>query len=533
MSRKVQLIECKICNEKFSSVGIATHLRTKHNVTNEEYVNTYGEFRKNILKKVLNDTESCLICNDTCKFNTKKLTWHLRKIHNITKLEYVRQYVLQNNIPTCACGCNTELPLKHYKPYIVSNYITGHNSRGNNNPRYGINVSTSTRRKMQLKAISRMEQYKLNGELAPMHSLEGIQTRAKLQTDKFIQKIQQQYNVTIIERVKECDVLEFTVKCNLCNNIFTQYHQQYFTCWMCNTRHRSMKEQELIEIFNTLGVKFITNHRTILSDNRELDFYFPDHRFAIEFNGLYWHSELKGKTRTYHLQKTLECERLGIHLLHIFEDEWEHHRDIIIGKIKSLLNKDDRTTIYARQTELREISSKESKIFLDTHHLQGADSAKHRIGLFYKNTLISVMTFSKPNASKGNVKTFVPETYELSRYCSHSSYRCIGGASKLLKYFITNYKPKKIVSYADRRYSIAGKNVYETLGFTLVHASSPNYWYFTTSPHLKRLHRFNFTKKKTIQLGGSPLKTEWENMISLGYNRIWDCGHLKYEMTFI
>lgn len=533
MSRTIQTIECKICNKKFSSVGLATHLRTRHNITNDEYVNRHGEFRKNVLKKVLDDTEECRICKDGNKFNVKGLSWHLRQTHNISKIDYIKQHILHNNIPTCKCGCGTSLLIKHYQPYIVTEYLPGHNSRGKNNPRYGVNVSTTTRRKMQLKAISRMEQYKINGQIAPMHTEQGVQTRAKLQTEKFIREVELEYNVSILDRSKENDVLEFTVKCNNCNNIFTQYHQQYFTCWMCNTRHRSLKEQELIDLFNSLNIRFITNCRTILKNNRELDFYFPDDNLAIEFDGLYWHSELRGKDRTYHLQKTVECEQQGIHLLHIFEDEWEHHKDIIVGKIKSLLNKDDRTVVYARNTTIQEISSIESKTFLDTHHLQGADSAKYRFGLFYNNMLISAMTFSKPNASKGNIKNTTLGTYELSRYCSHTSYRCVGGASKLLKYFITAHNPNKIISYADRRYSVSKKNVYESLGFSLIHSSPPNYWYFSNTPYLRRMHRFNFTKKKTIQLGGSPSKTEWENMIDLGYNRIWDCGHLKYELLLV
>jgi hypothetical protein len=511
-------------------VGLATHLRTKHNITTDEYIKLHGEFRKNILKKVVDDTERCLICNDETLYNPVSLTWHLKKCHNLNKIEYVKQYILQNNIPTCKCGCGTPISIKPYKPYIVTEFATGHNSKGVNNPRYGVNVATTTRRKMQLKAQSRMEEYKLLGKTAPMHTPDAIATRAKLQSDAFVNRAELEYNVTILERNKIQTTVEWTVQCNNCYTTFTQYHSSYFTCWTCNVRHRSLKEQEMLDIFTSLGVQFVSNDRKILNNNKELDFYFPDHQLAIEFDGLYWHSELQGKDRTYHLQKTLECEVKGIRLLHIFEDEWEHHREIIIGKIKNLLKKDDRSLVYARNTELRELSSNESRNFLDTHHLQGADSAKYRLGLFYNNNLISVMTFSKPNASKGNIRSVTSNTYELSRYCTHENYRCVGGASKLLKYFIKNYQPSRIISYADRRYSTINQNVYETLGFTLLHASSPNYWYFSGKTGLKRFHRFNFTKKKTVQLGGSPDKTEWENMIDLGYNRIWDCGHLKYEL---
>jgi predicted transcriptional regulator len=115
MPRTVQSIECKICNKTFSSVGIATHLRTKHHMTVDTYVTTHGEFRKNVMNKVLEDTEPCLVCNDGSVFNTKGLTVHLRRHHGLSKLEYVKQHILNNQIPTCKCGCGHMLPIKHFK----------------------------------------------------------------------------------------------------------------------------------------------------------------------------------------------------------------------------------------------------------------------------------------------------------------------------------------------------------------------------------------------------------------------------------
>lgn len=528
MKRKTQQITCQLCNSQYSSVGIATHLRQAHQTTVDAYVEQFGEFRKNKLNKKLESTETCLICNSEETYTKVGLTCHLNKIHNLDKISYVRKYILEDDVPLCKCGCGEEVSIKHYFPYIISEYKPGHNSRGETNPRYGANVTTSTRRKLQLKALARIEQYKISDIQLPMHHPDAIMARAKSQTDNFICRVEKEYNVTILNRIRENQLVEYTVQCNSCDNIFTQYHQQYFTCWTCNHRHRSRKEQELLDIISALGVNVITNNRAILSNNKELDFYFPDHNLAIEFDGLYWHSELQGKERTYHLNKTIECEAKGIHLIHIFEDEWEHHKEVVIGKIQNLLNKDTRTIIYARKTTIKELSYQDAKLFLDTYHLQGADHAKHRIGLFYDDILIAVMTFSKPNASKGNIRNITDGTYELSRFCTSANYRCVGGASKLLAYFVKQHSPTKIISYADRRYSSVHNNVYKALGFELASISSPNYWYFSTR-ELRRYHRFNFTKKTTIKMGGDTNNTEWENMIQLGYNRIWDCGHLRYE----
>ena len=115
------------------------------------------------------------------------------------------------------------------------------------------------------------------------------------------------------------------------------------------------------------------------------------------------------------------------------------------------------------------------------------------------------------------------------RFCS--SKNVIGGASKLLSYFIKQYKPKKIISYADRRWSDG--NLYKKIGFNLVRHTDISYYYFKPG-YAIRYHRFGFRKnilsKKLVLF--DPQLTEWQNMQLNGYDRIWDCGNLKYEMVF-
>ena len=63
----------------------------------------------------------------------------------------------------------------------------------------------------------------------------------------------------------------------------------------------------------------------------------PDYKFGIEFDGLYWHSNIY-KDNDYHLNKTELCEKENIQLLHIFEDEWVNKKEIVKSIIKSKLN---------------------------------------------------------------------------------------------------------------------------------------------------------------------------------------------------
>jgi hypothetical protein len=133
------------------------------------------------------------------------------------------------------------------------------------------------------------------------------------------------------------------------------------------------------------------------------------------------------------------------------------------------------------------------------------------------------MTFSDLRNVLGSKKE--DGVYELVRF---SSKNVVGVASKMLKYFIRKQQPKKIVSYADKRWTLDG-NLYEKIGFKLVSETKPNYWY--TIGDSKRYHRYNFRKDILVKEGYDKNKTEKQIMIDMGYLSVWDCGNYKYELN--
>jgi len=119
------------------------------------------------------------------------------------------------------------------------------------------------------------------------------------------------------------------------------------------------------------------------------------------------------------------------------------------------------------------------------------------------------MSFGQLRRVTGNINVNNNE-YELIRYCSENV--VIGGAEKLLNNFIKNYNPKKIISYADRRWSFNLNNLYKKLGFIFCKKTSPNYFYVNKKNYLQRFHRFTFRKselKNRLNNFDSSL-TEWE-----------------------
>jgi hypothetical protein len=281
--------------------------------------------------------------------------------------------------------------------------------------------------------------------------------------------------------------------------------------------------QESVDTFlKTLNIETELNNRVILN-GKELDIYIPSHKIAIEYNGLYWHSE-EYISSNYHLIKTIECEKQGIQLIHLFEDEWLHKQDIVKSRLMNLLGLTS-DKIYGRKTEVKEVSSKDSKEFLITNHIQGSVNSKIKLGLYHDNELVSLMTFGGLRKSMGVVG--IDNQYELLRFCNKLNTSVIGGADKLLKHFVKIYNPIEIISYADRRWSQGG--LYEKLGFTFTHDSKPNYWYVIGS---NREYRFKYRKDVLVREGYDQSKTEHQIMLDRGINRIYDCGNKKYTLLF-
>lgn len=287
---------------------------------------------------------------------------------------------------------------------------------------------------------------------------------------------------------------------------------------------KSNIEREVFEYIKKIyNGEVIENNRKIL-EGKEIDIFIPDLKIGFEVNGLLWHSEIFNPENNYHINKTILSESKGVRLIHIFEDEWRNKKEIVKSLISSILSLNK--VIYARKCEIREVENKESKEFLNKNHLQGNVTGTVKIGLYYNNELSCIMTFSKNRVALG-CKAKEGE-YEMIRFCNRLNLNVIGGASRLLKYFIKKYRPNKIKSYADRRWSKG--NMYDKLGFKFIRCSKPNYYYVVNK---KRENRFNYRKDILVKQGFDKNKSEHEIMIERKIPRIYDCGCLVYEINLI
>lgn len=292
-----------------------------------------------------------------------------------------------------------------------------------------------------------------------------------------------------------------------------------------NTYERKIKkiskeENNLFEYIKSIYNGEIRQSNRSILNGKELDIFIPEKNLAIEYNGLYSHqyrptetkeSLIKGKS--YHLQKTILCEKQGIQLLQFFSDEWNLKTDIVKSIISSKLGLNKK--IYARKCDKVIVSIQEKNKFLNDNHIQGEDKSKIKLGLTYNDELVCVMTFCKSRFNS----TY---EWELSRFATKQGINVVGGFSRLLKWFRENYDGS-IVSYADRRYSLG--NVYSKNGFKVIRINSPSYYYVDKNC-LKRYNRMKFQKK----LIGAYNCTEYEKARELGYNKIFDCGTICFGL---
>jgi len=298
-------------------------------------------------------------------------------------------------------------------------------------------------------------------------------------------------------------------------------------------KYSSKAQKEIENLVKEHYEKVLENDKTLLN-GVEIDILIPEIKLGIEYNGNFYHSEFGGKKdRNFHLNKTILMNKKGYNLLHVFEDEWELKKEIVKSKIKHICKiNNNLIKVHARKCEIKEIHPSIKNIFLNKNHIQGEDKANVCLGAYYNNILLSVMTFD--NNRQMNQRNNEKTTYELKRFCIDINYSITGIASKLLKYFIKNYKPKKIISFADRRWTLNNKNnLYNNLKFKLTKILKPDYSYYNSKiDRCNRYHKFSFgknsLKKKYPELYDDN-KTELEMMRELGYDRIWDCGNLKYE----
>jgi hypothetical protein len=468
-----------------------------------KYLDVYTPLFSERLFSIINYTENrpnCQVCNkNTCNFKNFKEGYY--------------QY--------CSKYCSTQSPERNEKIVLNRDYDKILiKTKKTNQLRYGVDFTTQTNN-----VIKKTKQTKLDRYGSEKYNNIEKANETKLQKYGVDLNLNQTYGTNVrypklldvnwlIEQNKTKSIVEISEGLNC-------YYKTVKDNYIKNdisinfVKSSSSEQKELLDyIFSIYSGKILNNDRTAIKP-KELDIYMPDLNLAIEYNGMYWHSEDK----TRHINKYNLCKEKNIQLLQFWDHEWNNKKEIVKSIIASKLNLCDK--VYARKCKIVELSSPEYSEFLRNNHLQGSVNSSIRYGLIHNDELVCAIGLGKSRFNKKH-------THELLRFANKLNVSVVGGFNKLLKHTLKNHIDiKSLQTFADLR--IFTGSVYDKFGFKFSHNSTPGYVYYKGG-FVKNRQEFQKHKLKKILPIFNESLSEIINLKNNGWIRVFDCGQVCYVL---
>lgn len=308
-------------------------------------------------------------------------------------------------------------------------------------------------------------------------------------------------------------------KCKTCGAIQQKNLMMLLNTPVCHVCHpkESKAQLEIYDFVKSLAPDAVLSDRTRIAP-KELDIYVPSRELGIEFNGLYYHSAHFMNAK-YHQEKLNACNKAGVDLIMIYEDEWRDRREIIEGMIRHRLGKQP-NTYDARKLTIRELTLDEAKRFFNENHLEGYTRCTKTFGLVDDtgNTVCAAMSLRRPFHAK------YADWYELGRSCAKRDANVRGWLGKLSKAILADAlasNKKGVMTYVDSRVGPGGG--YKAAGWTLAAESSGARFWWTDY-----VHRYNRFKYKADKARGM---TQRQVADEAGVIEIYGCSNSRWELT--
>lgn len=290
-------------------------------------------------------------------------------------------------------------------------------------------------------------------------------------------------------------------------------------CPKCSKRI-SKAEQAIADFLILQGLDVEQSNRKLIG--KEMDIYIPEKKTAIEYNGLFWHSERvgKGKSKNYHYDKWLAAKNAGIHLIQIWDDEWNRNPEQVKAMLLHKLGISNQEKVFARKTFVSKLVKPDVESFLNTHHIQGYASGSYYLGLRDKETaeLVAVMTLRKA----------ANNTLNIVRYAT--SRNVAGGFTRLLNHAELAFSPARFVTSSDN--CVSDGSLYASNGFIADKELAPDYRYVVKGERKQksdyRVKRFR--EDPFLQWKDGLTEKELADLNSIP--RIWDAGGIRWVKTF-
>lgn len=281
-------------------------------------------------------------------------------------------------------------------------------------------------------------------------------------------------------------------------------------CFNCHPQE-SMGQLEVLNFVKSLAPDAISNDRSVIAP-MELDVWIPSRRLAIEYNGLYWHSDVVIGDDAHHERKRLTASQASVSLLTIYEDEWRDRRSIVEGMIRHRLHA-SREVYDARKLELRELSVAERREFFLSSHLEGDTRATGAFGLVSgSGRVLAALSLRRPFHRR------YADHLEVARSAclpDHVVRGWLGRLTKAAKEFARQKGKVGLITYVDSRVGHGG--AYKKAGWEVLKGSTgPRFWW---TDFVNRFNRFACKADKSRGMTQAQVSEE------MGLVKIWGCSN--------
>lgn len=259
-----------------------------------------------------------------------------------------------------------------------------------------------------------------------------------------------------------------------CNNIFREkicaVTSTNGLCPDCRNRTYSDAEKDLSEYIKNLGFNIVTNSK-LTGNSQTFDIYVPERKIAIEYNGLYWHSERNGRGKDYHFDKLADCAKLGIRLIYIWDDLYTNHPRLVERYLRKELGV-YKLKINFNECSIQYIDTDTATEFLEENSMLGYRTALSHLGIYYNGNIEGLLSFNMYNNGVCEIVQYSDIHY------------IIGGLSGALKYILSKNNINTFYAVSDN--TISNGKEFKDSGFEFIEALEPDYYLYSNGSRLLR-----------------------------------------------
>ena len=290
-------------------------------------------------------------------------------------------------------------------------------------------------------------------------------------------------------------------------------------CSRC-ANHVSRGETEMADFIRSIlpeGAEVLTSDRRVIGP-KELDIVVPSLKVAVEYNGVYWHSD-RYRTPSFHRDKYLACKAAGYRLIQVWEDDWRDKRAAVEGLLVHVLGGPVSRRIGARETFVVDVPRDEAEAMLRQYHLQGDSGVGSRyLGLRDQSggELVAVMAVQERGTER-----------RIERYVTSVSVP--GGFTRLLSCVekeLADSGGGKITTFSNAE--VSEGSLYRDSGFSVDKVLDPEW---SVVRDMTRENRRNYTAKRFRSdpaLVFVPGMTPTQMVTHNNLPRVWDSGKVRW-----